>query len=76
MSQKTEFLVDHRNSWIPKALCKAIPFQAIYNGTLHTLKVQEAETALEAAVTFAKEELAAIGSEYTSIFPHKKCLLH
>ena len=60
MSQKTEFLVDYRYSWIPKALRKAIPFQAIYNGTRHTLKVQEAETALEATVTFAKEKLAAI----------------
>lgn len=53
-------MVDYRYSWIPKALRKAIPFQAIYNGTRHTLKVQEAETALEATVTFAKEKLAAI----------------
>ena len=66
--RKLNFLVDYRNSWIPKALRKTDPFRAIYSRTPHTLKVQEAQTVFEAAETFAKEELAAIGPEYASIF--------
>ena len=66
--RKLKFLADYRNSWIPKALHKTSPFHAIYNRTPHTLKVQEAQTVFEAAQTFAKEELATIGPEYTSYF--------
>ena len=66
--RKLNFLVDYRNSWIPKTLHKTDPFCAIYSRIPHTLKVQEAQTVLEAAQTFAKEYLATVGSEYSSCF--------
>ena len=66
--RKLNFLVDYRSSWIPKTLRKIAPFCAIYNRTPHTLNVQEAQTVFEAAQTFAKEDLATIGPEYTSYF--------
>ena len=66
--RKLNFLVDYRNSWIPKTLHKTDPFHAIYSRTPHTLKVQEAQTVLEAAQTFAKEYLSTVGPEYSSCF--------
>ena len=66
--RKLNILVDYRGSWIPKRLRKTMPFCAIYNRTAHTLSVQEAELVFEAVETFAKEELSAVGSEYTSCF--------
>ena len=66
--RKLNFLVDYRNSWIPKTLHKTDPFRAIYSRTPHLLKVQEAQTVLEAAQTFAKEYLSTVGPEYSSCF--------
>ena len=66
--KKLKVLVDYRGSGIPKTLRKTDPFRAIYSRTLHLLKVQEAQTVFEAVETFAKEELATVGPEYTSCF--------
>ena len=66
--KKLKVLVDYRSSWIPKTLRKTNPFCAIYNRNPHTLKVQEAQTVLEAVETFAKEYLSTIGPDYSSCF--------
>lgn len=66
--RKLNFLVDYRNSWIPKTLRKTDPFRAIYSRTPHLLKVQEAQTVFEAAQTFAKEYLSTVGPDYSSCF--------
>lgn len=66
--KKLKVLVDYRGSWIPKTLRKTDPFRTIYSRTPHLLKVQEAQTVFEAVETFAKEELATVGPEYTSCF--------
>ena len=66
--RKLNVLVDYRSSWIPKDLRKIAPFRAICNRTAHTLNVQEAQKVFEAAETFAKEELSAVGPEYASYF--------
>ena len=66
--KKLNVLVDYRSSWIPKTLRKTNPFCAIYNRNPHTLKVQEAQTVLEAVETFAKEYLSTIGPDYSSCF--------
>lgn len=66
--RKLNFLVDYRNSWIPKALRETGPFRIIYSKNPHLLKVQEAQTVFEAVETFAKEYLATIGPDYSSCF--------
>ena len=69
--RKLNVLEDYRGSWIPKNLRKTAPFCAVYDRTSYTLNVQEAKSVFEAVETFAKEELSAAGSEYTSCFRMK-----
>ena len=66
--RKLNILAEYRNSWIPKILRRTAPFSAIWNRTLHTLNLREAKLIFEAVEIFAKEELSAVGSEYTSCF--------
>ena len=63
-----ELLSKFRNKWIPENLSDEPPFDALSNGSWHALGVQEAKTVLEAPEKLGKEELAAIGPAYTSIF--------
>ena len=66
--KKMELLSKFRNKWIPEDLSDKPPFDALTNGSWHALGVQEAKTVLEAPEKLGKEELAAIGPAYTSIF--------
>ena len=66
--KKMELLSKFRNQWIPNDLSDEPPFDALTNGSWHTLGVQEAKTVLEAPERLGKEALAAIGPAYTSIF--------
>lgn len=70
--KKMELLWQFRNKWIPEDLSDEPPFDALTNGSWHTLGVQEAKTVLEAPEKLGKEELAAIGATYTSVFRMRK----
>ena len=66
--KKLELLSKFSSKWIPKDLRKESPLSALTNGGWHALCVQEAMTVLESPEKLGKEELAAIGPAYTSIF--------
>ena len=66
--KKMELLSKFRNKWIPNDLSDEPPFDALTNGSWHALGVQDAKEVLEAPEKLCKEELAAIGPAYTSIF--------
>lgn len=66
--QKMDLLSKFSNKWIPKNLSDEPPFSALVNNNWQILHVQEAKTVLEAMEKLGKEELAAIGPAYTSIF--------
>ena len=67
-----ELLSKFSSKWIPKDLSDEPPFDALTNDSWHALGVQEAKTVLEAPGKLGKEELAAIGPAYTSIFRMRK----
>lgn len=66
--KKLELLSKFSSKWITKDLRKELPFSALTNGGWHALRVQDAKEVLEAPEKLGKEELAAIGPAYTSIF--------
>lgn len=70
--KKMKLLSQYKTKWIPESLRIEPPFDALTNGSWHTLRVQEARTVLEAPEKLAKEELAAVGPAYTSLFRMRK----
>lgn len=66
--EKLELLAKYKNRWIPKEQKKEAPFSILANKAWSDLDVQGAKAVLEASEAFGKEELAAIGDQYTSIF--------
>jgi hypothetical protein len=66
--KKLDLLSNFRTKWIPNALRKEPPFSALTGGDWQNVSVQDANTVLEAPQKLGKEELAAIGAAYTSIF--------
>ncbi len=69
--KKLALLSKFSTKWIPRDLRKESPFNALAKNAWHTLCVKEAKTVLESPEKLAKEELAAIGPEYTSAFRTK-----
>ena len=67
-----ELLSKFSSKWIPKDLSDEPPFSALINSNWQILDVQEAKAVLEAPGKLGKEELAAIGPAYTSIFRMRK----
>lgn len=65
---KLKYLVEYRDFWIPKARKKEPPFSKLSSRKLHLLDKQGVATIMEAAEAFGREELSAVGPEYTAIF--------
>ena len=65
---KLQLLAEFRGKWMPCGLGKDLPYKALTRKNIVTMELEGARTVMEAPEKLGKEELAAFGDQYTSIF--------